>query len=150
MKYKIVLSFLIAALSISFACAEVDMGVGFSPWDNYPYQKRQKTTRPDKFIRSAALYFGISETELVKLWNKGYGRNELIKLVLMSRESKQELPEIVKLREKNMRYVKIAEKYTVDYPKFSSEAETARKDIDYRVSVATFTIEISTEPEKIK
>lgn len=102
------------------------------------------------FLRVSALHFGMSETELVKLWNRGYGRNELIKLVLLSRESKQELSAIAKVRDKNTKFAKIAEKYNVDYAKLTNDAAALRKDIDYKISVSTFTIEVSTVTEKSK
>ena len=136
--------------SISIACADIDGSVGLTPWDGSPYRKKEKSLTPDMFLRVSALHFGMSETELVKLWNRGYGRNELIKLVLLSRESKQELSAIAKVRDKNTKFAKIAEKYNVDYAKLTNDAAALRKDIDYKISVSTFTIEVSTVTEKSK
>ncbi|MFH1369160.1 MAG: hypothetical protein ABII64_08545 [Elusimicrobiota bacterium] len=145
------LAIMICSFSVILSAeSEFGAGVGFSPWDGSYYQKKDRTAVPDKFIRAAAIHFGISETDLAKLWYRGYGRNELIKVILISRDAKQELKDVVKLRDKNMKYAKIAEKYTLDYYKFTADAESARKEIDYEVSVSTYTIEISTVTEKSK
>ena len=121
------------------------------PRDNPGFsRKKEKDKRPDKFIWETGQFFGMKTDELVKLWNHGYGRNELIKILLMSRYSKKDLNEIVKLRDKNTKLAKIAEKYGLDYEKILDEAAKVRSDIDFRVERSTYTVAVSTVTEKKK
>jgi hypothetical protein len=133
------------------AQTEFGAGLGFEPWDGSPYRKKEKDNKPDRFLLATAEYFQLADSgELVKLRNRGYGRNELIKLLLLSRDSKQELKDIVKLRDKFTTLAKISEKYQVDYDKMLDNAAAARKEIDYRVINSTYTIPVSTGTEKTK
>lgn len=153
MNYRFAALIVLAFLSVIPAAAETDFGagVGFDPWDGAPYRKKEKDYRPDRFLMATAEYFNLADTgELVKLRNRGYGRNEMIKMLAVSRDSKQDLKDIVKLRDKFTTLAKISEKYGVDYEKMLSEAAAARKEIDFRVINSTYTIPVSTGTEKKK
>jgi hypothetical protein len=125
----------------NYLFAEVDLGVGFSPWDYSPVENNVKQENPpDSFIKTLASETGQDDKELAKLFNNGAGRNELIKLILISSKSKVKLKEIYALRQKNMRLSNIAQKYGLDYRDILDETKPLRQKIDYELSLSTTSI----------
>jgi len=135
--------FLLAALLCLPTClsADIGTGIGISPGDSTPNFRREKKIRPiEPFIKVLAKQFHREVSELGALSARGYGRNELIKLLLMAQKSGKDLKDLVKLRDKNTRLSAMADMYHLDYPELLSEAESVRKDIDFKVPDSTGTI----------
>lgn len=129
-------------LDASAQDAEVGLGLGLSPWDSVSKrQDEKKKKQADLFIKILARHFKTDEDELNKLWNRGYGRNELIKLLLISQKSGQELKEIIKQRDKKTRLSKLSEKYNLNYNEILDEQNALRKELDYNVSISTEAVE---------
>lgn len=137
MKIKILflLLFIISFILTVPVSAEFDSGIGASPWDTTaPALKKEKQLKPaDNFIKVTAKYLNQSQGELNALWNRGYGRNEIIKLILISRKSSKPLAELIKDRDKKMKLSRLCEKNGINYTEILSEAVNARKEIDIQV-----------------
>lgn len=119
----------------TYSANEFDAGVGFSPWDSAYRSDRNKREQPgDPFIKLIAARFGHDEAELMKLWHKGYGRNELIKLLVISAKSGVPFKEIVRSRDKNVKLSKICEINRINYKDVLKEAAAARKDLDSKTA----------------
>jgi len=101
----------------------VDFGAGidFSGVGGGPQRIIVKSS--DTFITKIAEKFDYDEEKLQKLFHNGYGRNELIKLILITEESAKPFNDILKLREKPMPLRKIARKYEIDYRFIYDEAK---------------------------
>lgn len=121
--------------------AQADVGIGVSPWDNTTQPTDKKKPRPsDPYVKYISKYFNQKDEDLQKLWNRGYGRNELIKLLLITRKAGKELKETVRQRDKDTKLSKISEQYKIDYNQILAEASGVRKEIDYEVSRSTDSI----------
>ncbi|MBN1622092.1 MAG: hypothetical protein JW871_05835 [Endomicrobiales bacterium] len=125
-------------VSFVYLHAEVGVGVGVSPWSASPRKKREEK-KADIYVKLIAKQFNAKEEEVEKLWKKGYGRNEIIKLLTLQQKSNHDLKDLIKQRDKNIKLSRMAEKYKVDYPGLLKEAETTRKKIDYQVLISTRT-----------
>jgi hypothetical protein len=113
---------------------DLGAGVGLSPWDTTQQEKKQKQVQvADPFIKALARRFNASEDELTRLWYRGYGRNELIKLLLISREAGKPFRQVARDRERKERLSKIAGKYSIDYASLLDEAARVRNDLDIEV-----------------
>ena len=146
---RTVVIILAALLCLAQPCfAEVDFGAGvdFSTWGPYG-EKRDKKDRPtEPFIAALAQHFKCDRNELMKLWYRGYGRNELIKLLLISGRSGKDLKELVKQRDKGEKLSGLAKKYAVDWDQVVAETQVLRKEIDadsLTVSISSFTFAAS-------
>ena len=112
---------------------------GISSWDLS--EKKEKTVKkPDAFIVCLARYFFIKEADLARLWARGYGRNELIKLILISKSSGKSVREIVREREKETKLRDISRKYGVDYSSITLHAADIRMEIDSMVVLSSDTL----------
>jgi hypothetical protein len=136
---KRIISALAACTLLSFlpvrsaAQGDAGLGLGLSP-DALQLEKKNKRLKPvDPFTITLARHFGQQQEDIAKLAARGYGRNELIKLLLISRKSGTDLRAVVRARERKMRLSAIAAQHNVDYATLLSEAETVRRQIDFEV-----------------
>lgn len=137
LKIRIILFFLmlITFCSFCFAQTEFGAGVGLSPWERR-HKKKKIIKKPDNYIKAISKYFGMNVKDIAKLNYRGYGRNELIKLILISNYSNMDFNTIIRFRDKNLKLSRLCEKYRVDYKKILKDAEITRKIIDYEISAA--------------
>ncbi len=119
------------------ARAEMGAGAGLSPWDTGSKKKEKQAKTADTFIRVLTDRFQLKLEDMEKLWAKGYGRNELIKLILISAHTNKELKEVQRKRERGVKFSRIAEEYKLDYPALLEEAKAVRREIDYKISTST-------------
>jgi hypothetical protein len=119
--------------------AQVGVGVGtdFTGLDTGLEKKDKIPRMPDPCVEALAQRYCIDRIELNKLWFRGYGRNELIKLVLIGKKSGKPLKDLVRLRDKNTRFSDIARKFDIDYPALVVETAAVRKELDYEVAAST-------------
>jgi hypothetical protein len=126
-------------------------GDGVTPLESAPDQKKEKILRPpDVYVEKIAEYFNAKANDVIRLWYKGYGRNELIKLLLIMQKSHRKVRELESMRDKNEELSKIAAKYNLDYEAILAEAIEVRRTIDRRISdrVPKASLQISTGTEK--
>ena len=140
MKFEYILfsSFILTLFLATYVVSQSEFGagVGVSPWDRSAPKKKEEK-KADLYIKKISEHFNMEERELERFWKRGYGRNELIKLLLISKKGKKDFTKIVKQREKNIKLSRMAEKYKVDYEQVLEEAAKIREEIDYQVSIST-------------
>jgi len=101
----------------------VDYGIGIN-FTGVDYQPLEKIhPQKDVYLTKIAEYFGEDINNLEKLWARGYGRRELIRLLLISQNAKISLKEVVALRDKKKSLMDISKKYAVDYTVITSSGE---------------------------
>lgn len=127
---------IIAELSITGSISTgQDVGVGFGvnvtpgAGKKAKPKSKKKQELKDAFIERIAIRLDQDPDELHSLRRKGYGRVELIKLILIAKKTKQPLNEIVKLRNRKEKIKKIAEKYNLDYKKIYFQAKKIKLEI---------------------
>ena len=125
--------------------AEVGVGMELSPSGLVRKKKEKKPRNPDAFIKTLAGYFNQGEASMAKLHHRGYGRNELIKMLVITTKSGKDFTEIVKLRDKKKKLSEIAETYGLDYTQVLLEAAETRKKIDYQASLFALPVGASVE-----
>lgn len=119
-----------------------ETGIGPDTFAGGP--KEEKETRPDiqPFARALTLYFnsltwtqiGISTAspakELTDFMYHGYYRQEIIQLILMSKESGKSFKEFARERKKEKRFEEIAGKAKIDFSDIVERSIEIRKIID--------------------
>jgi hypothetical protein len=137
-------SALLAVALLFFAgivCAQVGVGAGtdFSTLDSTTEKekKNKKPKPPDPYVAAIAKRFDLNKLELTKLSFRGYGRNELIKLSLISRQSGKPLKDLVRLRDKDTKFSDMAKQFKLDYPAIMTETVKVRKELDYEVAISS-------------
>ena len=115
------------------AGADVGVSAGISALDDFSMHREKQPARPaDAFVKALAKHFEQSQDELASLWNSGYGRNEMIKLLLISKRSGVALKDIAKERDKGTKLLRLCEKYSIDYADLLDEAKLVRTKVDVR------------------
>ena len=130
----IIFTFLIFSFFLfpfSFLFAQVDFGVGidFTPKTSEKASKQEKEQK-NYFIERIALKFNQNYEKLHRLYQRGYGYIELLKLILISEKSKKELDEIIKYRDKKDKISKIASMYGLNYKEIYLEAYRIRSELE--------------------
>ncbi len=89
--------------------------------------KEKKPAEP--FVQALARKSGVEEELLTKTIANGFGRTELIRLILISKKSKKPLEELIKEREKGTRLAKIAESANLNNKEIRKEANALLKEL---------------------
>lgn len=84
----------------------------------------------DPFLRVLVQRFSSDEKLLNEAVSKGFGRRELVRLILMAKKSGKSLEELMKEREKGTRLKKIAESLKLDHSSIRQEALAISKEIE--------------------
>lgn len=109
----------------------VDLTPSFSGSESKKKSKKKRLKNP--FIFHFCNIFDQDYLKIRKLQKKGYGRLELIKVILISREAQVSLKEIVKDRNKLIPLRKIAEKYKLDYRALRAKSHQYKKQIEKKI-----------------
>jgi len=129
-QFFILILCMLAALE---AGADVGVSAGISPLDDYSLRREKQLVRPaDAFVKALAKHLEQNQDELTGLWNRGYGRNEMIKLILISKRSGVALKDITKQRDKGVKLLQLCEKYSINYADLLGEAKIVRTKVDVR------------------
>lgn len=107
--------------------------------EEYKSKQGKKPLLKDAFIERIAIKFDQKSDDLQPLRRKGYGKVEIIKLVLISQKSNQPLKELVKKRDKNERLTKIAQEYNLDYKQINLEAYEIKEEIETSLFISSTT-----------
>jgi hypothetical protein len=145
MKNTVLKIILLAALYNIISCINAytqNLGIGYSPSYRSSQGKQEKDKSKDPFIKNIAVKFNWNPGELYFLREVGYGRVELIKLLLIAAKADVPLNPIIEARAKNMRISRIAKKYNVDYKSVYREAYIIRTELE---AITTTQAEISME-----
>jgi len=116
--------------TLHYLYGQVEVGVGLTP--GLTSSKEEKTVEKsrDLFISELAEKFAYEEKDLQRLYRRGYGYTELIKLILISQKSAKPLTEVVKKRDKGKKLRIIAKDYEIDYSTIMEEAKQIREEIN--------------------
>lgn len=96
------------------ATQEVEFGFGFEIIPSTEVKRIEREPIKDGFMEKIAKRFEMNLEELNKLRDNGYGRFELIRMILISTESGKNFEEIVNMRKK-MKLKNIAKELKINY-----------------------------------
>ena len=100
--------------------------------------KRTKQKRAlEPFVEALSKRVNVSDSTLMNAMERGFGRSELIRLILISKKSGKSLPDLLQEREKGTSLKKISESAKLDNKALRKEALAMLKELE-------------TEEEKIK
>jgi hypothetical protein len=132
--------FLSAALLFSAAGAAlsqpVDFGVGvdFAPGSGGEEVKKSTAVVRSVLVDRIAAKLNKDPIKLQKLWRRGYGYVELIKLSLISNESGQPFETIIEQREKNNKLSSIVKKYQLNYSGIFRRSYEIKSELEAEVT----------------
>ena len=125
------------ALILFFAFAARPRTPAWAQTDLYSFPEvessKPKPEEPkpaDPFIKTLAKKMDVHEQILAEAAEKGMGRMELIRLILISKKSGKLLPDLIRQIEKLVRFAKIASEAEVDNGAVKKEAKTLLKDLE--------------------
>lgn len=90
----------------------------------------QKTLTVDPFILAIAHEFTVEPADLQRLHNRGYGRTELISLLIIARDAAVPLADVVTLRDQKTRIAAIADTYHLAFPAVMMETEQIYRTVN--------------------
>ena len=95
-----------------------------------PPSQHKKPKAVDPFVKALSKKTDVPEAMLTETLERGFGRLELIRLILISQKSGTLLPEILKLTEKGTRFAKICEPAKLNNRDIKKEAAAILKDVE--------------------
>ena len=98
--------------------------------------KAEEPKPVDPFLKTLAKKMDAPEQLLAEAAEKGMGRMELIRLILISKKSGRLLPDLIQQREKLVRFAKIASAAKVDNGAVKKEARTLLKQLEKETEAA--------------
>lgn len=102
----------------------------FPRFEEEPKIKKDKRKKPvEPFLQVLSKKMEISEALLEDVMEKGFGRMEAIRLILLSKKSAKPLEELAKMREKGTSFAKIAEECRQENRAIKKEAEKILKEL---------------------
>ncbi|MFH1282313.1 MAG: hypothetical protein ABII27_01455 [bacterium] len=141
----------------TYACAQAGIGMEVQPGNYISSEKNKNENRKiDPFIVEVSKKFNMDKLELMDLADIGYGRSEIITLILIADKSGTEFKKIIKLRNERTSLKKLAERYSIPYSVVRGEAKNMKLEIEELIyseeyqkilesqSTAQFTVEVST------
>lgn len=119
------------------------------PEVDFSKPKAEELKPVDPFIKTLAKKMDVPEQILAEAAQKGMGRMELIRLILISKKSGKPLTDLIQQREKLTRFAKIASQTNVDNGAIKKEARTLLKQIE-KETEASQAIAGTVEPKENK
>ena len=117
--------------------------------------KKEEPKPVEPFVQALAKKMDLPEKVLTEATEKGFGRMELIRLILMAKKSGKSLTDLIQEREKGTRLAKIAESAKADNRAVKKEAGEILKDLEkdaekikYEMSKSTAAAVAGVEPSK--
>jgi len=93
-------------------------------------QKNKKKKVAAPFVQALAKKMGVPEEVLTETIAKGFGRTELIRLILVSQKSKKNLEELIQEREKGTRLAKISKSANLNNRAIRKEANEILDELE--------------------
>lgn len=131
----LVIFFVLFLTSNTCLMGQVGMGVDLTPsFSGSESKKKSKKKRlKNPFVFHFCKIFDQDYLKIRKLQKKGYGRLELIKVILISRKAQVPLKDIIKDRDKLIPLKKIAKKHKINYRKLRVESAQYKKEIEKKI-----------------
>ena len=125
---------LLAAVGIFLFAPRASAGDGLYSFPSVDDEKsaavaRQEEPDEDPFIIQLATRTGTSEELLTDAWMKGFGRMEIIRLILMSKKSSKKLSDLMSERESGKPFKDMALELKLDPKAVKKEADTLYEQI---------------------
>ena len=147
--------FLAAACLPAAARGQTDLYSFPEVEESKPKVEAPKPAEP--FIQALSKRLEVPEKVLTEASEKGFGRMELIRLILTSKQSNKPLPDLIQEREKSKSFAKISEGAKVDNVAIKKEAQVILKDLEKEAekiklevsrSTATAGAQVPDQPKK--
>lgn len=90
---------------------------------------KKKAKPVDPFVKALSKKTDMPEEILTETFEKGFGRTEIIRLILMSKRAEKPLPDLIKEREKGTKLATIAQGYGQDNRAVRREAALMLKEL---------------------
>ncbi len=142
MRFLILIFAVLASLNQMPLSAQPDLYSFPEVDDAKPKKEEPKPIEP--FILTLAKKTGMPADVLSEASLKGFGRLELIRLILISKKSGKPLPDLILQREKSARFAKIAEEAKVDNNAIKKEAAVMLKELEKDPDTAKSQVKKST------
>ena len=137
---------------ILLLCAPLSLRAATDPYGNSPadqfqsdlktdqqeYRKNKEKEEKKKIIivepfcrnlAKSATYWNMSGEDLQKIKNNGLGFSELVKTVLISKKINKPAEDVVKRRLRGETFIKICERYKIDYKEIQSETDKIMSEV---------------------
>ncbi|OGS21777.1 MAG: hypothetical protein A2252_06520 [Elusimicrobia bacterium RIFOXYA2_FULL_39_19] len=89
----------------------------------------KKVEKPDALADRIAVRFAKESKEIQEQKKKGYGYNELIKLLLIAQKADVKFETIIELRNKKTKIADIAKKYNLNYKEIYMESGKIKSEL---------------------
>lgn len=107
------------------------MGVGYSPYDAGMMQKKLENEKlKDPFIKGIAYKFDMNANDLYRLQERGYGRLELIRILLIARKADIPYGKLLEPRDRSVTLQRIAKKNNIDYKSIYEESYGIKSELE--------------------
>ena len=119
-------------LSLGLGLGRLHAQVELYPFPDLEEIAPKKTeARPaNPFVQALARKFNVPEKILSEATDKGFGREELIRLILISKKSSKPLEDLIEERQKGARLAKIAKSAGQDNKQIRQEAGSVLKEVE--------------------
>lgn len=115
-------------------CAQVGVGLDLTPsMTGTRKGKKKKKKLKNPYVYHLTRHLELDYIEIRKLQKKGYGRIELIKVILIAQKADVPLKDIIKKRDKLIRLKTISEEYKVNYTDIRRESKRIRAEIETNI-----------------
>lgn len=94
--------------------------------------KKKKPIYIEPFCRNleqAVTYWQMTAEEIQECKNNGFGYNELIKVILISKKAERKLEDVIKRRRRGESFEEISKRYKVDYAEIKKETKQIRSEV---------------------
>lgn len=98
-------------------------------------EQRDKKKKPiyiEPFCRNleqSVTYWQMTAEEIQECKNNGFGYNELIKVILISKKADRKLEDVIKRRRRGESFEEISKRYKVDYAEIKKETKKIRAEV---------------------
>ena len=103
--------------------------------EDYRKDKKEEKEKPltiEPFCRNLSqnvTWWQMTAAEIQKIKNNGLGYSELIKVILISKKIEKSPDEIIKKRNRGDTFLKISERYKLDYDQIRSETKKIMSEV---------------------
>jgi len=103
--------------------------------EDYRKNKKEEKEKPltvEPFCRNLSTnvtWWQMTGAEIQKIKNNGMGYSELIKVILISKKIEKSPEDIIKRRNRGETFLKISERYGIDYAQIKSETKKIMSEV---------------------
>jgi hypothetical protein len=87
----------------------------------------------DAYTQAIAAHFGKDPQQIARLFTNGYGRSELITMIIISNSANIDLLNVVRMRKHGARFSAICAQMKIEWPLVEAQSQAVRAEIDNSV-----------------